>query len=45
MRCPYLDYIEKQKTTDTLPYSTHEASFANYTNKLKLHIGATQSWK
>jgi len=39
----YPDYFEKQKTTDTLPYSTREAHFANYTNKLKLQIGATHT--
>ena len=33
--------LTKLKTTDTLPYSTREAHFANYTNKLKLQIGAT----
>jgi len=43
MRSPYPDYFEKQKTTHTLPYSTREAHFANYTNKLKLHIGATHT--
>jgi len=37
--CP--DYFEKQKTIDTLPHSTREAHFANYTNKLKLQIGTT----
>jgi len=26
-----------------LPYSTREAHFANYTNKLKLQIGATHT--
>jgi len=41
MRSTYPDYFEKQKTTDTLPYSTREAHFANYSNKLKLQIGAT----
>jgi len=41
MRSTYPDYFEKQKTTDALPYSTREAHFANYTNKLKLQIGAT----
>jgi len=40
MRSTYPDYFVKQKTTDTLPYSTREAHFANYTNKLKLQIGA-----
>ena len=40
MRSTYPDYFEKQKTTDTLPYSTREAHFANYTNKLKL-----QNWR
>jgi len=34
MKSPCPDYFEKQKTTDTLPYSTREAHFANYTNKL-----------
>ena len=43
MRSPYPDYFEKQKTTDTLPYSTREAHFANYTNELKLQIGATNT--
>jgi len=28
MRSTYPDYFEKQKTTDTLPYSTREAHFA-----------------
>jgi len=36
-------YFEKQKTTDTLPYGTREANFVNYTNKLKLQIGATHT--
>jgi len=39
MRSTYPDYFEKQKTTDILPYSTREAHFANYANKLKLQIG------
>ena len=43
MRSTYPDYFEKQKTTDTLPYSTREVHFANYTNKLKLQIGATHT--
>jgi len=43
MRSTYPDYFEKQKTTDTLPYSTGEAHFANYTNKLKLQIGAAHT--
>jgi len=43
MRSTYPDYFEKQKTTDTLPYSTREAHFASYTNKLKLQIGATHT--
>ena len=32
-----------KSTTDTLPYSTRVAHFANYTNKLKLQIGATHT--
>jgi len=43
MRSTYPDYFEKQKTIYTLPYSTREAHFANYTNKLKLQIGATHT--
>jgi len=43
MRSTYPDYFAKQKTTDTLPYSTRQAHFANYTNKLKLQIGATHT--
>jgi len=45
MRSPYPDYFEKQKTADTLPYSTREAHFANYTNKLKLQTGATHAFR
>jgi len=43
MRSTYPDYFEKQKTTDSLPYSTREAHFSSYTNKLKLQIGATHT--
>ena len=43
MRSTYPDYFEKQKTTDTLPYSTREAHFASYTNRLKLQIGDTHT--
>jgi len=43
MRSTYPDYFEKQKTTDTLPCSSREAHFTNYTNKLKLQIGATHT--
>jgi len=43
MGSSYPDYFEQQKTTDTLPYSTREVYFVNYTNKLKLQIGATHT--
>ena len=35
--------MKLKNETNTLPYSTREARFANYTNMLKLQIGATRT--